>query len=471
MDRFSILHISDLHRSIANHISNDEIINSLMEDIDTCAKEGTPKPSFVVVSGDIILGSTQPQEDKAIDEIKKQYKEADELLNDLCKAFLSGNKERMIIVPGNHDVCHWISRRSMEMCSMPADETEKLNEMKEMIKSMDDENGTIRWSWEDFSFHKIVDLPLYNMRLNEFISFYNNFYEGQQIYKELREEQFTTHDFPEYGTTFVGFNSCYMLDHYNKTGRINRDCINRAIRNMRSSQFTNRLKIAVWHHNTSGHPHESDYMCSDILLPLVNAGFSIGLHGHKHISDIYNDYVQAGMDKKMTLISAGSLCAGEKQYRFAIPRMYNIIEKYGNRLYIKVRSSTHKEHLLWEKYRNIDYIPLPLISDDSIMDEDLLPLINARDYAGILDKLSRIDESRMRFRELWLECYFELIMFDEYSDLIGKPENDEAAVKLMTLAAKKQDRVLFDVTLENQIDAELITPSTLKIINEIGRGI
>ena len=55
---FSILHISDLHRSPKDPISNDELISALVSDRDRYTHEDppVPHPKAVVVSGDIIQG-------------------------------------------------------------------------------------------------------------------------------------------------------------------------------------------------------------------------------------------------------------------------------------------------------------------------------------------------------------------------------------------------------------------------------
>ncbi|HWP96002.1 MAG TPA: metallophosphoesterase, partial [Syntrophomonadaceae bacterium] len=53
----SILHISDLHRSQAFPISNTVLINSLEKDLERyVTNEDIPKPSLIIVSGDIVNG-------------------------------------------------------------------------------------------------------------------------------------------------------------------------------------------------------------------------------------------------------------------------------------------------------------------------------------------------------------------------------------------------------------------------------
>ncbi len=56
VDMLTIAHISDLHRSSDNSISNVALLNSLIHDIDAYTAQGIEKPDLLIVSGDIIQG-------------------------------------------------------------------------------------------------------------------------------------------------------------------------------------------------------------------------------------------------------------------------------------------------------------------------------------------------------------------------------------------------------------------------------
>jgi len=58
MKPFSILHISDLHRSPHDPISNAELVSALVGDRDRYVREDpqVPAPEVIVVSGDVIQG-------------------------------------------------------------------------------------------------------------------------------------------------------------------------------------------------------------------------------------------------------------------------------------------------------------------------------------------------------------------------------------------------------------------------------
>lgn len=54
--KYTILHISDIHKS--SEVDYDSLLQSLKRDLDSyTSNEGILKPSFIVVSGDLIQGA------------------------------------------------------------------------------------------------------------------------------------------------------------------------------------------------------------------------------------------------------------------------------------------------------------------------------------------------------------------------------------------------------------------------------
>src|SRR5438094_10183200 len=103
--KISIMHISDLHRSKGCEISNVALLSSLLKDRDRYSVSESPKiqsPDIIIVSGDVIRGSVKPDGSEV--EVQNQYDEATSFLNDLTKHFLDGNKNKIIVIPGNHDI-------------------------------------------------------------------------------------------------------------------------------------------------------------------------------------------------------------------------------------------------------------------------------------------------------------------------------------------------------------------------------
>ena len=97
--------ISDLHRTGGELISNPELLSSLIADFARIAMEipDLGRPDAIVVSGDLVEGLTLGS-DRYPDGLRMQYKKVAELLASLSDEFLDGDRSRVVLVPGNHDV-------------------------------------------------------------------------------------------------------------------------------------------------------------------------------------------------------------------------------------------------------------------------------------------------------------------------------------------------------------------------------
>ena len=319
--KLSTLHISDLHRDSANPLRNPILLESLKRDRDRYTSEESPcirPPDLIVVSGDLIQGvKHNPSGTEAA--LRKQYDEALEFLTRLAEEFVEGDKQRVIVVPGNHDVSDYHFRQSLEPIDMDIAATSKRKLVEELFTS----GSPLRWSWPDFGLYRIVSPELYKQRFAAFVDFYNQFYDGQRSYSVDPESQFDVFDYPDWGITIVGFCSCHNNDLLNRQGAIHPDCIARAGESLRASSYEGRLRLAAWHHNIEGSPLQVDYMDPDAVQNFIDGGFSLGFHGHQHKPQYLNTRFRYGSDRRITVISAGTLC-GSAAYGFR--RAYNIVE-------------------------------------------------------------------------------------------------------------------------------------------------
>ena len=159
---------------------------------------------------------------------------------------------------------------------------------------------------------------MYDARLEAFCNFYRSFYGGHRVYSLAPTDQLDIFDYPEFAITFGTFCSCYNNDPYHKEAQFTRIVLRRwkALRHFR---YADRLLLAVWHHNTAGGPSESDYMDADTLQPLIDTGFSIGLHGHQHKPQFIEERFLFGEARKVTIVGRGTLCAVAPNSRPAKP--------------------------------------------------------------------------------------------------------------------------------------------------------
>ena len=251
----SVLHISDLHRDPANPIGNQVLLDSLERDRDRYASKEEPRiepPNLIIVSGDIVQG-VRHGTPNAETLFRQQYDEALAFLTSLADRFVEGDKQRVIVIAGNHDVSDDLFRQSLTPVIMPA------GTKKELVTQLFTPDSPLRWSWEEFAIYEITDQDKYRQRFAAFADFYARFYDGQRSYSIEPESQLDVFDFPDLGIAIVGFSSCHNNDLLNRQGAIHPDCLAEAgtrIRTICSSHQA--LRIAVWHHNTEGPSLEVD---------------------------------------------------------------------------------------------------------------------------------------------------------------------------------------------------------------------
>lgn len=308
---YSILHISDLHKGENNDF--DHLFASLCNDADSYDRE-IPRPDIIVVSGDLAEGA---EGEDAENVIQRQYVEVEAFLDKLVNHFLGGDKTRIIIVPGNHDLFRGATHESMDMIPDEVRDAAKERYFKGDPK--------YRWSWKDFHFHYIKDDEVYASRFKYFIEFYNRFYGGIRSIDNCDMMNLVI-DLPNYNITFATFNSCYRIDHLNQIGAINTSAI-AASQPLLSKAFKHgRFILGVWHHNISGVPTQMNYLDPRILHSLMDFHIQLGLYGHQHHAEALYEYHDIFKQGKMTLISSGCLYGRGKTMPEGTHCQYNILE-------------------------------------------------------------------------------------------------------------------------------------------------
>lgn len=315
MSKYSILHISDIHKIVG--VEYAPLFQSLRRDLDTYTEhEGIAAPTFVVVSGDLIQGGYTEEE------IREQYSEVESFLVSVCDLYLHGDRNKLIVVPGNHDVS-----RVATIASLHPSAKDYGISKETFFRGA----NYIRWNWEDHQFYEITDADTYKQRFNLFVEFYNRFFDGIRQYPENPEEQAYVVVDDDYGICFACFNSCCHLDHLCDTGCISEDALNSIGKELTDSYNAGYMNVAVWHHNFYGRPLETNYMDRAFLTDLLSCNIQIGLFGHQHYTQIAEEYSDLLLQKddhvqKLLLISSGTLFGGKKVLPENCRRQYNVIE-------------------------------------------------------------------------------------------------------------------------------------------------
>ena len=437
----SVLHISDLHRDPANPVRSDVLLDSLENDKRHYSAEETSmvrSPDLIIISGDIIQGIKPDTQDPDAG-LREQYSEALGFLAALTERFVGGDRDRVILVPGNHDVSSYHFKKSLSRVDILPDRK------KDLVTKLFQPSSPLRWSWSDFELSEIIDQTLYMQRFSAFADFYTEFYNGTRTYGLDPAKQIDMFDFPAFGLTIAGFSSCYNNDLFNKQGAIHPGCMAIAGTQMRDPSLQNRLRIAVWHHNAEGLPEHSDYMDPDFLQNMIDRGFSLGFHGHQHRAQFLDTKFRHGIDRKIKVISAGTLAEGVSSWH---RRAYNVVEldtdRRTGRLHVREMKNDNLNLPIWGQcrlppnnsaYYDFEFDPPP--EPEYHLNVNTAALIEAQrfhdlgDYRKAADLLIPVAPSDALARRLFLDC---LVRLKDMRVLIANfdpPTSNDEAIHVM----------------------------------------
>ena len=449
---FTIMHISDLHRSPVDPISNEELISTLVADRDRYRGESYPikSPNLIVISGDLVQGASfgDPEHKK---NIRDQYEIAYDLLINLTNRFLDGDKSKLIFVPGNHDIDWNIAFQSMK-------EVDPVDINNPLLSALTMKGSPFRWCWRSRKLYKITDFNLYESRFVGFKEIHDKFYSDTN-HKPIEIHPYCHLHNVDNGRIFVAaFNSCYANDCFSYAGCIPEQAIAKCHLYLHDNNYHNSLLLAVWHHNIEGPPLVSDYMDIDTVRRLIGKGFRLGLHGHQHISHAAAHYVHLPQEETMVLVAAGSLCAGNSELPVGTFRQYNIIEISDNyneaRVHVREMSISTtfspSNSLPSESgsYLDMKWTPLkdligqPIDIDRGIINKILLAAeerYNSHDYGETVDLLLPIAKNLPTLgRKLFLDSLFKL---EKWQDIVFHTQEpmsvDECILVVRSMVAEK----------------------------------
>ncbi len=286
--RLRILHLSDLH--IETMIQVNQLEAQLRADLNV--ELSVKRLDYLVISGDIASHST-PDE----------YEAAFEFVNRLAKGFkLEPN--RIVIVPGNHDLNWELSGRAYEFVyrnelTTAPQEGKFIDAGKPGVLICNEELNRQRFvNFDEHLFNKIYNKP------------YPLDYSKQSFLTIRADDRIL----------FLTFNSSWNVDrHFPARASINPDALAHAFGQLVGGDYDDWLKIAVWHHPISG----PSTMNSDFLEQLAVHGFQLCLHGHiQQPNQVYHKYDE---QRGMYLIGAGTFGIPTKKGLSSIPLSYNLL--------------------------------------------------------------------------------------------------------------------------------------------------
>jgi WD40 repeat protein len=285
-----LLHISDLN------IANDEMARTYLSQlkIDLREKFKVKQLEYLVISGDIAHHATE-----------NEYQAAFSLVDGLLESF-GLNAERILVVPGDHDVNLESSKSSY----------------------------SIKWKYElsdnlIYGSHIPDGVVVGVVLLNEtqykerFACYAANFY--KKIYRDQGlqldyADQSVLLEREDDQIIFLGLNSAWQIDHhFTSRSSINKEALNRALDRLKDSKYEGWLKIAVFHHAFIG----IDKMDDSFLHLLAMNGFKLCLHGYIHQSDAsLHSYDPV---RKIHIFGSGSLESPTNVAQFGNHLQYNLL--------------------------------------------------------------------------------------------------------------------------------------------------
>lgn len=310
----TVLHISDLHRTSNPRVRNDELFPAVVSDAARWDHEGIPRPDLIVVSGDLVQGAPRDASDPDA-ELEAQYHEAGELLQRLVDEFLGGDRSRIVMVPGNHDVHR---RRSLDGMK-PIDPCPSDIARQSLLP-----DSGLRWSWGELQAYEVFDQRVYSSRFDHFHRFRRDFY------RDVEPDPFSPGDddlvffeYPNLDLLVVGFSSWHGNDCFCSVGEIAATPLALAQKLVAHSNVA--VRIAVWHHSISGGPRKQDYMDERVVHRLVDFGFTVGMHGHQHHPGAAPFELRLPNRTSMAVVGAGSLAAGDRALPMGERRQFNVL--------------------------------------------------------------------------------------------------------------------------------------------------
>ena len=441
-NHYSILHISDLHKGENNDFNH--LFASLCNDADSYYKE-IPKPEIIVVSGDLAEGANGEGADK---KIIKQYEEVEVFLNQLVNYFLGGDKRRIIIVPGNHDLYRGATISSM----MPIPE-EFRDTAKEMYFKGDPQT---RWNWEDYQFYRINKEIEYASRFRFFVDFYNRFYKGIRVVNDCDMMHFVI-DLPDYNIAFATFNSCYRIDHLNQIGSINTYAISASQQELSKAHKYGRFIIGVWHHNISGVPTQTNYLDPRILHSLMDFHIQLGLYGHQHHAEALYEYRDIFKQGRMTLISSGCLYGRGKAMPEGTHCQYNILEIQQKDNKAIVSLHVREDETAWEipswRKKQIDgkdfysmEFTLPEIDYTRVLSDIVSSAKKDNNYKQAILHLSSI-RKQIPAADKYIDDFIKNLNTEDICSLDIIPNTNSQVVTILGACVENHSWELFDKTL------------------------
>lgn len=435
---YTLMHITDLHRSEVAYISNDELLSCLSADFERFKRESPSIsiPDAIVVTGDLIQGlplgsSGYPTE------LARQYAVASQLMICLSDYFLEGDRSKVVIVPGNHDVDWNMAFQAMRRVEHDGGQIPKLLSIP---------SGPYRWSWDPLDLLQITNQSKYEERFKYFCEFYHQFYDGASLAFPVDPNRpWNLFELDDGRIAVCAFNSCINNDCFSHGGEIPADAIAQSHIEFLTIRRPYLLRMAIWHHDVQGAPRRSDYLDIESIKLMIDKGYRVGMHGHRHRADASPYSLYTSERHSMAVVGAGSLCGGPHELPTGVNRQYSIIEIFDTytkaRLHVRemltpgIFSFGRLTALGGASYVDLEWSATP---PDHLVNtgrsgghvlakvEHIEALIKAKGYSAAVELIEQDSGMPTHYRRTLLsEVLFKGQMWEKLAGHLGEPLNSQ----------------------------------------------
>jgi hypothetical protein len=324
-----ILHLSDLHVTEKN-----ETLPGLWLHVEPAL--GSRRFDYVLVTGDLTQQAAPAE-----------YDSLGRFLRRSILPFLrERNVNRIVLVPGNHDV-DWSAPiaepLSLSLLRRPEDVEQLASKLREHWANPDSSNLRVHIGTYGHIDVLSLNRARYETRFANFQAFIDSFYGRAMsvphssfsllgLGKPIR--QWSAHVFTQghEKVAFYGFNSCASNDAYWHGALIDQQALVEAKEHARSLD-DDVLRVAVWHHGFSSERGRPDALGLADIGRLHAAGFRIGFHGHVHKSE---GAVAELLSDRFVRVSTGSIGAGQTDRQDNVGRQFSVVTLHPTRATVDV---------------------------------------------------------------------------------------------------------------------------------------
>jgi len=290
------LHLSDLHFRESQEYNENIVLKALLTDVTECISRDSLQPDFVTISGDIAHASRS-----------REYMLAEAFLKDLLQ-ITSLSRDRLFVVPGNHDV-----DRNEIVNSTFATRAAEILSSRVAVNSF---------------LSNLTERELVFQRFHNYKKFIQDFFAECRPFDQEQYFYVKSVEVYEWSIAILGLNSAWLAG-----SDIDRNRLILGEQQVRSALEVARgadVVIGVMHHPLDW-LQEFDRRDVEAML---RSGCDFILHGHMHQVDVLQTLAPAS---SVVTIAAGA-CYETRDY----PNTYNFVRfdptTHSGRVYLRVYS-------------------------------------------------------------------------------------------------------------------------------------